>query len=1100
MKQIDHSFFGLLVGRMVLFIALSISSLTISEISYGAPKPERLNEFILLMEEEPALTGERSTIRSAQSFSARTTAAGAAQIQTYVERLEASQNRVEQRARRIDPGFSVERRFTHLINALSVSISPERVKEIEEIPGVKRVAPMGYSKMLLPVSNDLMRSHLAWERLGGEFSAGEGVLIAVIDTGIDITHPAFDDKGYTSPPGFPKGDSAFTNNKVIVSRVFPGRQGGDNSHFDRDGHGVNVASIAAANPVRSPLGFLAGVAPKAYVGSYKVFTSDTASDAQIIAAIEQAVLDGADIINLSLGSEEYVDPQHSPPIIAIRNAIELGVVVTIASGNSARPLTIGMPAQIEEALTVGAVTNAHRSTGQPNSLNKDLWLTVWVDGDPVMEQTPTTFGTSGGPYTQPILGRFPIVDADVLEGGSYGGVQDGLACSPFDVEAPLNAWVLVQRGDCEFVTKTNHVLQAGGTGVLFYDTPSGPSLAVENPPISPLAQGNTIPSMLTLRDAGLLIKDMLQLGANVEIELRGPDISANTAEPNLLANFNSSGPTVNHVLKPDVVAVGSNSFGATQNDIDVNSFVAGGFKWFSGTSMSSPRGAGVAALVRQANPSWPPAWIKSAIVTTSRQPVLRSNNRNEATPVERGAGMIDAEAAILTDAIIDPPLLGLGVYAPTQPSVETRWLTITNVSGQTNQFKMRALQPESSLQPSLSNESFALNDNESIEIEVSIPIGSNLPEGDHEQVLLLENISTGRSNTVVIWARIEQAPPVTANVLLLDGDRGASRGEEFEQFYFDRLDELGVAYDHWPIMNWGERYPTLDYMKNYDTVIWFMGGTSLNHYTDRSSRAYLDAANKRHFFENDLTRYLDLGGSLLLTGMDFLDVRENSAITHEVLGARLAIHDHGARTVAGLSDNPVGSEIGEIQVRNLFNLDDYTDVIRPLAGRGAQAAFYANGNSNRTVGLTIDQCNYRAVFLAFPLEALEPSGAAAILSNSLEWLSERTASPSALFSITPSSIDLNTDIGDIEVTIHGSGFTFSDGYSARVGAQPILDLRREDCARLVGRIDVSALRPGQYSLHALHGNGRKLRLGNALTVVGDDTPVTQWDLHARIDD
>ena len=238
--------------------------------------------------------------------------------------------------------------------------------------------------------------------LGGVQNAGAGIKIAIIDTGIDPTHPAFQDASLAMPAGYPicsGTDCAFTSNKVIVARSYvrlaaagtdPQNPAADSrpddySPRDRIGHGTAVASCAAGMPVMSPAGLtLTGVAPKAYLGNYKIFGSpevnETTPDDPIIMALEDALNDHMDIASLSLGSPALTGPLDSgatcgnaPGVpcdvlaMAVENAVKAGMLVVIAAGNSAIGQSINAPAfgtvqspgNAPSAIEVGATTNSH---------------------------------------------------------------------------------------------------------------------------------------------------------------------------------------------------------------------------------------------------------------------------------------------------------------------------------------------------------------------------------------------------------------------------------------------------------------------------------------------------------------------------------------------------------------------------------------------------------------------------------------------------------------------------------------------------------------------------------------------------------------------
>ena len=201
-------------------------------------------------------------------------------------------------------------------------------------------------------------------------TAGQGVKIGIIDSGIDPDHPYFDPAGYTMPPGFPKGQQRFTTAKVIVARSFVPKTGATAPSVrlafseDDSSHGTHVAGIAAGNADTPADGRrISGVAPRAYLGNYKVFVetddglSPNANSPAIVAAIEAAVADGMDVINFS-GGEPEIEPSRDIVALALDAAAAAGVVPVIAAGNDYNDFgagSVSSPANSEGAIAVGAV-------------------------------------------------------------------------------------------------------------------------------------------------------------------------------------------------------------------------------------------------------------------------------------------------------------------------------------------------------------------------------------------------------------------------------------------------------------------------------------------------------------------------------------------------------------------------------------------------------------------------------------------------------------------------------------------------------------------------------------------------------------------------
>lgn len=213
---------------------------------------------------------------------------------------------------------------TTVANALLVEAPPEAAADLAATPGVARVYPV---YLLRRDVDRALRLHRVWEAfqdMGAE-SAGAGVKIAVIDTGIDTEHPAFHDPELAAPPDFPRAgeesDLAFTNSKVIVARSYARLlDNPEETARDCDGHGTAVAMAAAGVAHRGLLGPISGVAPKAYLGNYKVFAAQsefTGSDV-VLKALDDAVADGMDVINLSLSSAAAPRPGDAPRRVSLR--------------------------------------------------------------------------------------------------------------------------------------------------------------------------------------------------------------------------------------------------------------------------------------------------------------------------------------------------------------------------------------------------------------------------------------------------------------------------------------------------------------------------------------------------------------------------------------------------------------------------------------------------------------------------------------------------------------------------------------------------------------------------------------------------------------
>ena len=222
-------------------------------------------------------------------------------------------------------------------NALIISAPADRAEALAAVPGVKRIFPVELVRPALDHAVPLHKAPEAWERLGGQGKAGAGVKIGIIDSGIDQEHPGFQDPDLVAPEGFPKAgrevDLAYTSNKVIVGRTYETLLGrGDRpTARDEDGHGTAVAMAAAGVTNTGPRGVITGVAPKAWLGSYKVFAPVGASNtAVLLKAIDDAVADGMDVLNLSLGTSINYRPEADPLWEAIERTVSLLSLIHIS--------------------------------------------------------------------------------------------------------------------------------------------------------------------------------------------------------------------------------------------------------------------------------------------------------------------------------------------------------------------------------------------------------------------------------------------------------------------------------------------------------------------------------------------------------------------------------------------------------------------------------------------------------------------------------------------------------------------------------------------------------------------------------------------------
>ncbi|WP_199614184.1 S8 family peptidase [Paenibacillus alkalitolerans] len=602
----------------------------------------------------------------------------------YGNRLEAQRDNYKKWLAKHLPQVQVVTEYSVTYNGLGLKLNGASLNDIKAGPGAVET---GYSKTYrktMSRSTGLIDAPPLWEALGGQADAGAGIKVGVIDSGIDQAHPFLQpNAGMEMPEGFPKGDERFTSNKVIVAKVF--HQDPWQTAQAVESHGTHVAGTVAGKAGTMPtLGNspLSGVAPGAYLGNYNVFPGDvdSAKSLFIAKAVEEAVADGMDVLNLSLGGT----PHKGADLLdmTVNAATEAGVVVVISAGNEGPGnYTVGSPGTADKVITVAATTNSHTFA---------MFLeNAALEGG----RTLATTGTDGGKVTEPITGELDVWS-------KYAG-GDSLACTPIS-DTPLAGKIaLIQRGSCTFTTKINNAAAAGATAVVIYQN-------VNAAPIPMSSDGATIPAVMIGKDAGALLSELSDAQDHTVTITYPP--SEENVEPNLVADFTSWGPTPNYTLKPDVAAPGVNIY---------SSVVGGGYEMYQGTSMAAPHVAGSAALLlansRKHNFEWGPDEVKAALMGTAVDATGSVLGVDAIDPLKVGAGIIDLERATNPAAMAFPSSLSFGLVRPVGNFTYEMVVTLTNP---TDEAQVYQIQGDSNVQ--VSEESIMLEPGASSDIIVTV--------------------------------------------------------------------------------------------------------------------------------------------------------------------------------------------------------------------------------------------------------------------------------------------------------------------------------------------------------------------------------------------
>lgn len=665
---------------------------------------------------------------------------------THRTRVRSEQQRIRGR---LASGSLVLGSVDTVANALLVQLAADEPARLKSITGVRRIRPVRTMRMLMDHATSVHQVADAWSQVGPE-RAGLGIKIGIIDSGVDLTHPAFQDPSLSVPETFPRATSAsdltYTNNKVIVARSYvsmlPVRDP-DLSVRDRVGHGTALAMVAAGNLTAGPLATVSGVAPKAYIGNYKVFgtpgINDGASEDAILKAIDDAVADGMDVINLSLGSDLAPRIEDDPLVQAIERASLAGVIVVVAAGNNGPGInTISSPATAPSAISVGASHN-----------ERVFAASAEIAALPPMPAIPS----SGNPPSSPISA--PLADVASTDG-------TGLACAPLEPGRLRGRIALTLRGECTFETKLNNVMNAGAVAALVYASQNSPE------PFAMSVGRATLPAEMISYEDGMRVKQRLAAEAIVNGTLRFT-ISAIRVDSNRLTSFSARGPSVDRGVKPDLVAVGSDLYVATQKlDPSGDMYDASGFISVNGTSFSSPIVAGAAALLKAARPGLTVDDYRSLLINAKTS--IEAVTGDLARVQKAGSGVLDIAASLRGTAVAYPAVINFGTGGP-NPRID-RSLRITNVGTTTETFAVFAA-PGDGPTPVVSIGTVRLSPGASTNLPVSWT-GSGLRPGQQEGFLRVVGTSTGVETRVPYWYGVTSETP--AGITVLQTVASARRG------------------------------------------------------------------------------------------------------------------------------------------------------------------------------------------------------------------------------------------------------------------------------------------------------------------------------------
>ncbi len=583
----------------------------------------------------------------------------------YLEELDGDFDAFQARVRSaIGRTLQPVHRYRSAVNGFSVTLTAEEARRLSSMAGVKRVEPDDVSRIRTDAGPQWIGAEAIWDgTYGGSARGGEGVVIGVIDSGINAEHPSFADPGgsgwdHVNPYGEQLGlcsePEVACNDKLVGVYEFVVDDENTevveepNQGLDNDGHGSHVASTAAGNPLSLSFSFgptnISGVAPNANIVSYRVcyigdpddFSDDGCQNSAILAAIEQAIADGVDVINYSIGTDEFAPWFIGTVPQAFLNARAAGIFAATSAGNMG-------PA----AGSMGSPANAPWISGVGFASHNRLIGTRLADlagGDTAPPGDLVGASEVGGSGVHDIVYAGDFGNALCGEGepelaptcGSSTGATNPFPPGTFDGKI-----VVCDRGDYGRIEKGKNVQDAGAVGYILANTQSGNLQNV-------VSDGHCLPASHLGADDGDRLRAWLASGSGHRGRISSAGRQLIDSAGDVIGFTSSRGPAappVEDVLKPNLIAPG----------MDILAALSGGsnsYGFASGTSMASPHVAGAAALLLSAESDWTPSMLHSVLETTTTAKQARDGG-SPATPFERGAGRPQLGEAVNAGLFLD---------------------------------------------------------------------------------------------------------------------------------------------------------------------------------------------------------------------------------------------------------------------------------------------------------------------------------------------------------------------------------------------------------------------------------------------------------------
>jgi subtilisin family serine protease len=665
----------------------------------------------------------------------------------------------------------------NIMTAAAVELPEAELPGLRSQPGVAHIYPVYMLSVRLDRALPLHGVPDAWNAIGGPGRAGAGIKIGMLDTGITPEHPAFQDPALTVPDGYPlfskPANRALTNNKIIVARSYEQfytyRVGQTDDARDHFGHGTATATCAAGVASDAPLARISGVAPKAWIGVYKISALNTASASSdaILKAFDDALTDGMDVINLSFGSP-FVPPADEDMLaVGIGRITQLGVLVVVSAGNDGPDLaTVGNTGSVDMAITVGA-----------SDPDRVLAAAVTVQGAGPLQAV----AAAGHSPDQPLSA--PLADFRQLQ-------PVGTLCDPLPPGRAAGFIVLAPASQCTFEMQLNNAQAAGAVAVIF-----STASAQEAP--FPIATGEAkLPAVsLGFADANTIRAAMSPDNSSIAMIRFGG--VAFPADPRGLFGFSSRGPTYAYSLKPDLAATGY-VYTATENVDDSGGlYDRSGYTPVSGTSFSAPIVAGATALLKSARPGLTAPQYRSLLIN-SATPMVMPNGAVER--VQRtGTGVLNVAGALNATIAALPTSLSFSIGPGGLD--DQRRLTLTNIGSKADTFTITTMRFDQA--PALRFGDDPRGNGSAPMLTVQLAPGQSkvvyafwrfdgMGPGEYEGLVEVRGTQNTRSMFIPYWYAVPADRP--AVVTVVSGSPAQAAAGSSLRLFFRAIDNSGVAF------------------------------------------------------------------------------------------------------------------------------------------------------------------------------------------------------------------------------------------------------------------------------------------------------------------